>query len=63
MSNVIRAMEAIFRTHGLPLSVRSDNGQPFASKDFEQFLRHLGIEHAQERCALLAPEQWKSRKV
>ena len=43
--HIITAMEGIFRTHGLPQSIRSDNGPPFASKEFESFLEHLGIEH------------------
>lgn len=43
--NVIKSMEAIFRTHGLPETVRSDNGPPFASKEFEGFLEYLAIEH------------------
>ena len=38
-------MEAIFRTHGLPETVRSDNEPPFASMEFEGFLEYLGIEH------------------
>ena len=38
-------MEAIFRTHGLPETLRSDNGPPFASKEFEGFLEYLGISH------------------
>ena len=43
--HVIKSMEAIFRTHCLPETVRSDNGPPFASKEFEAFLEYLGIEH------------------
>ena len=35
----------MFRTHGLPDSVRSDNGPPFASKEFEGFVDYLGVEH------------------
>jgi transposase InsO family protein len=42
--HIITAMEGIFRTHGLPQSIRTDNGPPFASKEFESFLQHLGIE-------------------
>ena len=42
--HVITAMEGIFRTHWLPVSVRSDNGPPFASKEFDAFLEYLGIE-------------------
>ena len=41
---MIKSLEAIFRTHGLPETVRSDNGPPFASKEFEAFLEYLGIE-------------------
>ena len=43
--HVIKSMEAIFRTHGLPETVRSDNGPPFASMEFDGFLEYLGIEH------------------
>ena len=43
--HVIRSMEAIFRTHGLPEAVRSDNGPLFASREFEGFLDYLGIKH------------------
>ena len=43
--HVIKSMEAIFRTHGLPGTVRSDNGPPFGLKEFEAFLEYLGIEH------------------
>ena len=43
--HVIKSMEAIFRTHGLPESLRSDNGLPFVSKEFETFLEYLGISH------------------
>ena len=38
-------MEGIFQTHGIPESVRSDNGPPFSSAEFEGFLDYLGIVH------------------
>ena len=44
-AHVTRAMEGMFQTHGLPLSVRSDNGPPFSSTQFEGFLDYLGIVH------------------
>ena len=44
-SHVTRAMEGIFQTHGIPDSVRSDNGLPFSSAEFEGFLDYLGIVH------------------
>jgi transposase InsO family protein len=43
--HVIKSLEAIFRTHGLPETIRSDNGPPFASREFEAFLKSLGIIH------------------
>ena len=43
--NVIKCMESMFQTHGLPDTIRSDNGQPFASAEFEAFLDYLGIIH------------------
>ena len=38
-------MEGIFQTHGIPESVRSGNGPPFSSAEFEGFLSYLGIVH------------------
>lgn len=43
--HVLKSMEAIFRTHGLPEALRSDNEPPFASKEFEGFLEYLWISH------------------
>ncbi len=43
--HVIKSLEAIFRTHGLPETIRSDNGPPFTSREFEAFLKSLGIIH------------------
>ena len=58
VQQMIKYMEFIFRMHGLPLTVRSDNVPPFASMEFEGFQEYLGI--GQERCALLAPKQRRS---
>lgn len=43
--HVIKSMETIFRTYGLPEALRSDNEPPFASKEFEGFLEYLWISH------------------
>ena len=43
--HVNKCLESMFQTHGLPETLRSDNGPPFASTEFESFLSHLGIEH------------------
>ena len=42
---VIECLEKIFTTHGLPLSLRSDNGPQFRSEVFELYLDDNGIEH------------------
>ena len=42
---VIECLEKIFTTHGLPQSLRSDNGPQFRSEVFEQYLENNGIEH------------------
>ena len=44
-SHITRAIGGIFQTHGIPDSVRSDNGPPFSSAEFEGFLDYLGIFH------------------
>ena len=42
---VIKCMESMFCTHGLPETLRSNNGPPFAAREFEGFLEYLAIDH------------------
>ena len=35
----------MFATHGLPLSMKTDNGSQFVSEEFEAFLKDNNIEH------------------
>ena len=43
--NIIKCLETMFATRGLPYNVRSDNGPPFVAAEFEGFLVYLGIHH------------------
>ena len=45
-TNVIRCMECFFVTHGLPRSMRTDNGPQFTSEEFQHFMEERGIEQA-----------------
>ena len=40
-----KIIEEVFTTHGLPLSVTSDNGPQFRSDVFERYLEDCGVEH------------------
>ena len=42
---MISCLEAMFATHGLPLSIKTDNGPQFVSEEFEVYLRDNNIEH------------------
>ena len=42
---VIKCLESMFRTHSLPEAPSSDNGPPFAAREFEGFLEYLAINH------------------
>ena len=42
-AHVTRTMEGMFQTHGLPVTVRTDNGPPFSSAQFGGFIEYLGI--------------------
>ena len=42
---VILSLERIFATHGLPDEITSDNGPPFQSKEFNDFIKMKGIIH------------------
>ena len=42
---VIPKLDSIFACQGIPVVVKSDNGPPFNSDDFRNFVRHLGFTH------------------
>lgn len=44
-SKIIRCLQEIFDTHGLPISLKSDNGRQFISGEFKDYLNSAGIEH------------------
>ncbi|XP_043200158.1 uncharacterized protein K02A2.6-like isoform X3 [Amphibalanus amphitrite] len=44
-TKTIEALTKIFATHGFPVTLVSDNGPPFKSAEFENFLRSRGIFH------------------
>ena len=43
--SVIKCMESMFRIHGLPETLRSDNGPLFASQEFQGFREYLATDH------------------
>ena len=45
-SEIIERLEKIFTTHGLPLSVASDNGPQFRSDVSERYLQDCVIEYS-----------------
>jgi transposase InsO family protein len=42
---VIPKLDNIFSRQGVPIVLKSDNGPPFNSSEFEQFASYLGFEH------------------
>ena len=42
---IIKKLKKHFATHGIPNELVSDNGPPFNSAKFENFLRSSGTEH------------------
>ena len=42
---MISCLEVMFATHGLPLSIKTDNGPQFVSEEFEVYLKDNNIEH------------------
>ena len=41
---VVSAMEKMFLTHGIPETVRTNNGPPFNSKSFKSFSKRIGFQ-------------------
>ena len=44
---IVSLMSTMFVTHGLPCSLRTDNGPQFISDHFKGYLEKNGIEHRQ----------------
>ena len=42
---IIPKMDRIFATHGIPDTIRSDNGPPFTSNEIRDYMRENGINH------------------
>ena len=40
---VIPKLDKIFSVHGIPETVKTDNGPPFSGDDFDRYLKTLGI--------------------
>lgn len=57
----ISKLERIFATHGVPTIVRSDNGPPFTSHEFESYMAEIGAKHKKNNTAL-APSKFRGRK-
>ncbi len=47
-SNVIDSLEGIFSRHGLPITLKSDNGPQFRSDVFKDFCEENGIKHLKQ---------------
>jgi hypothetical protein len=45
-TSTITKLERIFATHGIPSVIKSDNGPPFTSQEFQDFVEEMGIRHA-----------------
>ncbi|CAC5387447.1 unnamed protein product [Mytilus coruscus] len=44
-ANTIEKLRTMFAIHGLPENIVSDNGTPFASQEFQDFVQRNGIKH------------------
>ena len=44
-TKIIRELNKVFATHGLPESVRTDNGTQFVSREFSDYLKDNNIHH------------------
>lgn len=44
-ANTIEKLRTMFATHGLPETMVSDNGTPYTSEEFQEFVNRNGIKH------------------
>ena len=43
---IIGSLKRMFLAHGLPVSIKSDNGPQFISQDFKEFVKEECIDHS-----------------
>ncbi|XP_060546776.1 gypsy retrotransposon integrase-like protein 1 [Pantherophis guttatus] len=60
---VIRVLEGLFATHGLPDTIVSDNGPQFTLAQFQRFVAKLGIRHTTMVPFHPAANGWAERAV
>ena len=44
-SKAIPIYEKVFSTFGIPVKVKTDNGSPYNSREFDSFMKYMGIKH------------------
>jgi len=44
-ASVIAALKTIFARHGIPETIRSDNGPQYSADEFDKFTKSYGIQH------------------
>ena len=42
---IIEGLEEIFCRHGLPMTIKSDNGPQFRSDEFKSYCEYNGVKH------------------
>ena len=45
LSKDIESLDSIFSIHGIPCSIRTDNGLQFISEEFKDYLRSIDVRH------------------
>jgi transposase InsO family protein len=50
---IITQLEAMFARHGIPRTIKSDNGPQFVSEEFKDYLQNNGI------YSVLASRKWR----
>lgn len=44
-AKIIQCLKSLFTTHGLPISLQTDNAQNFNSEEFQEYLESVNVEH------------------
>ena len=61
--DIVDSLDHIFARHGIPVSMKTDNGPQFISSEFKNYMTTNGVQHVTCVHSFVALRKWRSRET